>query len=237
MKYVAYYRVSTQKQGRSGLGLEAQQEAVRVYCLQDGGHVIKVFIEVESGRGNVKRPELARAIAHAKMTRSTLLIAKLDRLSRNVHFISALMDSGVDFICCDNPTANRFALHILAAVAEHESKTISERTSAALQAAKRRGKKLGMANPATKRKVRASPNYDENKFREAGQVARREQARDHYRDLMPDIYELREMGASYQGVADYFNERGILNREGRLWNRVLVFNLLKNYPRTLSRQQ
>lgn len=130
MKYVAYFRVSTQRQGQSGLGLEGQQAAVAAFC-----EPLESFTEVESGKRS-DRPELARAIAACKRLGATLVIAKLDRLARNVHFVSGLMESGVEFIACDNPNANRLTVHILAAVAEDEARRISERTKAALAAAR-----------------------------------------------------------------------------------------------------
>ena len=141
-KFIAYYRVSTDKQGKSGLGLDAQRKAVVDYL--DGGKwtLLDEFTEIESGKRN-DRPELEKALAACKKHRAKLVIAKLDRLSRNLAFIAMLMDRKVDFVCCDNPTATKFTIHILAAVAEHERDAISARTKAALAAAKANGKKLG----------------------------------------------------------------------------------------------
>jgi DNA invertase Pin-like site-specific DNA recombinase len=140
-KFVAYYRVSTAEQGKSGLGLEAQRKAVVDYL--DGGkwELIAEFVEVESGKRD-DRPELAKAIAMCKRANARLVIAKLDRLSRDVAFIATLM-KGVDFLAVDNPHANKFTVHILAAVAEFERDAISKRTKEALAAAKARGVKLG----------------------------------------------------------------------------------------------
>ena len=135
VKVVAYYRVSTAKQGASGLGLDAQRAAVATWTAANGAAVLAGYTEVESGK-RADRPELRKALAHAKRSRATMVIAKLDRLSRNVHFLSGLMESGVDFIACDNPHANKLTIHILAAVAEDEAKRISERTRAALAAYK-----------------------------------------------------------------------------------------------------
>ena len=141
-KFIAYYRVSTDKQGKSGLGLDAQRRAVLDYL--DGGKwdLVYEFTEVETGK-RADRPELAKAILACKKHRARLIIAKLDRLSRNVAFISALMERKVDFVCCDNPTATKFTIHILAAVAEFEREAISKRTKEALAAAKAKGKRLG----------------------------------------------------------------------------------------------
>ena len=143
-RFVAYFRVSTDKQGVSGLGLEAQREAVSRHVAIAQGVIVAEFQEIESGKRN-DRPQIAAALAACRLRRATLVIAKLDRLARNVFFISSLMESGVDFVACDNPHATRLTIHILAAVAEHEREMISQRTKAALAAAKARGKKLGLA--------------------------------------------------------------------------------------------
>jgi DNA invertase Pin-like site-specific DNA recombinase len=140
--FIAYYRVSTDRQGRSGLGLEAPRAAVVRYLAGIGGILIAEHTEVETGRRN-DRPELQKALAVSRKHKARLVIAKLDRLSRNVAFIAALMDAGVEFVACDNPHATRLTLHILAAVAEHEREMVSARTKAALQAAKVRGVRLG----------------------------------------------------------------------------------------------
>jgi DNA invertase Pin-like site-specific DNA recombinase len=147
-KFVAYFRVSTDRQGKSGLGLDAQRQAVMSYL--DGGRwtLVAEFTEVESGKRDDNRPQLAAAIAACKRQKARLVIAKLDRLSRNLAFIAALMESGVEFVAVDNPHMNKLTIHILAAVAEHEREMISERTKAALQAAKARGKVLGNPQPA-----------------------------------------------------------------------------------------
>lgn len=140
--FVAYLRVSTVRQGESGLGLEAQRAAVEAFARQHGGAIVGSYVEVETGKRS-DRPELAKALCAARKGKATLLIAKLDRLARNVAFIANLMDAGVEFLACDQPFASRLTLHILAAVAEDEARRISERTKAALQAAKARGRKLG----------------------------------------------------------------------------------------------
>src|SRR5215207_3217039 len=141
-KFVSYVRVSTARQGRSGLGLEAQQEAVRSYLNGGNWQLVAEVVEVESGRRN-DRPKLAEALRLCRLHSATLIIAKLDRLARNVAFISNLMESGVEFTAVDFPQANRLTVHILAAVAEHEAAMISQRTKAALAAAKARGTRLG----------------------------------------------------------------------------------------------
>jgi DNA invertase Pin-like site-specific DNA recombinase len=141
-KFVLYYRVSTQRQGQSGLGLEAQQQPAMQYLQQVNGHMIQEFVEVESGR-KANRPELEKAIDLCRAYNATLLVAKFDRLSRDAHFLLGLQKAGIKFIAADNPQANELTLGILALVAQQEAKAISERTKAALAAAKARGLKLG----------------------------------------------------------------------------------------------
>jgi DNA invertase Pin-like site-specific DNA recombinase len=140
-EFIAYYRVSTDRQGASGLGLAAQRQAVARFI--GAGHLVAEYTEVESGKKHRNRPQLLAALADCRKRRAVLLIARLDRLARNVAFIANLMESGVDFVAVDMPTANRLTIHILAAVAEHERETISTRTKAALAEAKRRGTRLG----------------------------------------------------------------------------------------------
>lgn len=136
--------MSTEKQGRSGLGLEAQQAAIIAYCT--GHNLVQIYVEVETGK-NSARPEIARALAHAKRLGGRLVIAKLDRLARKVAFVANLMESGVDFVALDMPHATPFMLHIMSAIAEQEARSCSERTKAALSAAKARGVLLGSARP------------------------------------------------------------------------------------------
>lgn len=140
--FIAYYRVSTDRQGRSGLGLDAQREAVAQFLVGRGAIVLAEFVEVESG-GKDDRPKLREALTACQHQKATLLIAKLDRLARSVAFVAGLMDGDVDFMAADMPHASRFVLHIMAAVAEHERQIIGERTKAALAAAKARGVRLG----------------------------------------------------------------------------------------------
>ncbi len=145
--YVAYYRVSTVRQGQSGLGLEAQRKAVTDHLNGAKWTLLDTFTEVESGRRN-DRPELAKALDLCRRRKATLVIAKLDRLARNVAFIANLMEANVDLVAVDMPQANRLTLHIMAAMAEHEAQAVSQRTKAALQAAKDRGRKLGWSIPS-----------------------------------------------------------------------------------------
>ena len=146
IKIVAYYRVSTKKQGRSGLGLEAQKEMVRQLVLAHGSALVAEYVEVETGKKSA-RPKLQEAIHHARLTNSTLVVAKLDRLARNCYFLNCLLHAELDFVCCDNPYADRFNIQVLAAVAEHEARQIAARTKAALAATKAKGRLLGSARP------------------------------------------------------------------------------------------
>lgn len=144
--YVAYYRVSTARQGESGLGEEAQRESVRRFLSSQhagAGQPVAEYREIESGKRSTNRPQLLAALAECKRLKATLVIAKLDRLARNVHFISGLMESGIEFVAVDMPQANKLTIHVMAAMAEFEAKAISERTKGALAALKARGAQLG----------------------------------------------------------------------------------------------
>ena len=213
-RFVAYYRVSTARQGQSGLGLEAQRKAVADY----GGTLLREYVEVESGGRADNRPQLHAALAHARATGATVIVAKLDRLSRNVAFIAALMDSGVDFLAADMPMANRLTVHILAAVAEHEREMISARTKAALAAAKARGTRLG--NPNGARALQGLGNA-------AGVAALRAKADRHAGQVMPVVDAIRTEGiVSLNGIARELNARGVLAARGGVWNASRVRNLL-----------
>src|SRR5262245_39782185 len=207
---IGYLRVSTKSQGESGLGIEAQRSAVQAYVRQSGGTLARCYTEVESGK-RADRPELARALAHARRMKATLVVAKLDRLARNVAFLSALMDSKVPFVSCDNPHANRLTLHILAAVAEAEALAISQRTKAALAAYKARGGKLGGSLPQCRNLTAEAVK----KGRERSAMVRSKTAEEAYADLKPIIAQRREVGASLQAVADELNSQGHTTRRGK----------------------
>ncbi len=218
-RYISYFRVSTQKQGASGLGLEAQRESVARYVSSVAGTIIAEFEEVESGKRSDNRPQLLAALGHAKATRATVVIAKLDRLARNVAFISSLMDSGVDFVAADMPMANRLTVHVLAAVAEHEREMISARTKAALAAAKARGVKLG--NP------RLIAGNTES-ARAAGLVRARN-SRSKARDIYPYIEAAQKAGcATLTELATALEARGVRTPGGRSnWGAEQVSRVIK----------
>ena len=198
-QFVAYYRVSTDRQGRSGLGLDAQREAVLRHLAAQHGELVGEFCEVESGRRS-DRPQLAAAIAAAKKAKATLIIAKLDRLARNVRFISGLMESRIDFVAADNPHANKLMVHMLAAFAEHEREQISQRTKDALEAAKARGIRLGRNGTD-----QLAPAY-------------RAAAIERARQLAPVLAELKSTGMSDRRMAAELTVRGVPTPNGGRWH-------------------
>lgn len=213
-KYVAYYRVSTDKQGRSGLGLEAQQKAVLDYLNGNGWEIVGEFTEIESGKRN-DRPKLQTALRECRLHGATLVIAKLDRLARNVAFISNLMDSEVDFVAVDFPQANRLTVHILAAVAEHEREMISQRTKAALAVAKARGVALG------------NPQHLTDAARQQGTIesakVRKAKAQSRASDYIPIIETIKADGiTTLAAIADAMNLRNVPAPRGGRWQATQV---------------
>lgn len=210
--YVAYLRVSTTKQGVDGLGIAAQEQAIKAY----NGNVIAQYVEVESGKRK-DRPELLKALDHCKLTGSTLIVAKLDRLARNAHFISCLMESKVDFVCCDMPEANTLTIRIMAAIAEHEAKAISARTKAALAAAKARGVKLGNPNLTSEgRSIGSTRGIESIKEKAASDALR----------VRPTIEALQAKGLSLRGIAAELNTMSVKTPRGKLWTATAVKNAL-----------
>ena len=222
---IAYYRVSTKQQGDSGLGLEAQKAAVEAYAKNAGAKILASYREVETGK-RADRPELIKALAHARRSKATLVVAKLDRLARNVAFLSALMRSGADFVCCDNPHANKLTIHILAAVAEDEAERISARTKAALQAAKARGARLGSARPGHWKGREAMRLTGLARGREIAAKVVSQAAREAYADLAPMMKEWRAEGLTLDGIAGKLNADGHTTRRGKQWNAVQVRRVL-----------
>lgn len=215
-RYVAYYRVSTERQGRSGLGLEAQKAAVAQFLRSTDGTLRAEFVEVQSGKDN-DRPKLAEALKLCKLTRSTLLLSKLDRLSRNASFLLSLRDSGVRFVAADLPDANELTVGLLAVIAQGERQAISDRTRAALAAAKARGVKLG--NPHLK------PGTAEGAA--AASQAAAEQARRRAEDLREVIDDARAQGrASLRAIAAHLNGLGIPTPRGKEWTAASVRQVL-----------
>jgi DNA invertase Pin-like site-specific DNA recombinase len=210
-KFIAYFRVSTDRQGKSGRGLDAQREAVLNYL--NGGSWTMVAEFTEGGK-HADRPQLAAALAACKKQKAKLVIAKLDRLSRNLAFIATLMDSGVEFIAVDNPHANKLTIHILAAVAQHEREMIAQRTREALAAAKARGVKLGNPRLAEAR---------------AGVTAARIAAADAFAaNVRPIIHEIQKSGVgSLRGVAKALSARGVKTARGGEWTAVQVSDILQ----------
>jgi DNA invertase Pin-like site-specific DNA recombinase len=226
-KFIAYYRVSTKRQGISGLGLEAQEAAVARYVQSVGGVLVTPpYTEIESGTHS-ERPELKKAIAHAKRAKAVLLVARLDRLSRNVAFVSSLMDAKIDFIACDNPHATPLTIHILAAVAQEEARAISARTKAALEAAKARGTLLGSSRPGHWEGREDRRAAGQKKATEKAAKAKKEKHLVDVADLLPTIRELKEDGLSLRAIAQRMEERGETSPSGSPWNPMMVMRLLK----------
>lgn len=205
-KFVTYYRVSTTRQGVSGLGLEAQRQTVERYLAGRDKTVIESFTEVETGKGSNaldRRPQLRAALELCKKTGATLLLAKIDRLARNVHFVSGLIETGVDFIAADMPNANKVMIQMHAVMSEWERDQISERTKAALAAAKARGVVLGATGPANLRRH----------TKERQDAARAFQAR-----LKPVLDGFVAQGLSRRSMVSRLNDLGIKAPMGGAWS-------------------
>jgi len=211
-RFVAYYRVSTARQGRSGLGLDAQRSQVLGHVHSVGGQLVDDFVEVESGK-NTNRAQLRKALAACRLRKATLIIAKLDRLARNVAFVSALMEAGTEFVAVDNPHANKFTVHVLSAMAEYEREMISARTRAALSAAKARGVRLGRPENLSNRNLGTLRSG----------VARAERATKAAFEILPMIEGLRQRGAtSLRAIASELNDSGYRTARGRMWSAAQV---------------
>lgn len=219
MRIVSYKRVSTVQQGQSGLGLEAQQSAIEAFAASKSARIIAEFVEVESGKDN-ERPELLNAIHHAKITNSVLVIAKLDRLSRNAAFLLTLRDSGVKFIAADMPDANELTIGIMALIAQQEREAISSRTKAALAAKKARGAVLGNPNGAAALRRAGKGNT-------AAIAANRAKANRRANDLATVVNHIQASGIkTLRGIADELNAREIATPRGKRWSAQTVKELL-----------
>jgi len=221
--FVAYYRVSTDRQGQSGLGLEAQQKAVMDYLNGGSWDLVAEFTEIESGKRN-DRPELEAALAACKKHKATLVVAKLDRLSRNAAFLLRLRDSAVTFKAVDMPEADRFTVGIMALVAEREAEMTSKRTREALAAAKARGTKLGWSIPSRRHEQReASRRGVESAVAHANQFAE---------NTLPIIREIQDAGVTtLKGIAEALNARGIRTARNKRWFPATVKNVLARQTR------
>ena len=224
-QFVTYYRVSTQRQGASGLGLEAQRQTVEQYLTRSSGTALASFTEIETGKGSnalEKRPQLRLALETCKKTGATLLIAKLDRLARNVHFVSGLIETGVDFIAADMPNANKVMIQMHAVMSEWERDQISERTKAALAAAKARGIVLGATGPSNLRRH----------TQERQDAARAFQAR-----LKPVLYGFVAQGLSRRAIVTRLNELSIKAPMGGAWSLGQVQRLMDSAQQRLDVQK
>jgi len=218
-KFVAYYRVSTKEQGESGLGLEGQKASVTRYLNGGKWTLVAEVVEVESGKRN-DRPKLAEALRLCRVYNAKLLIAKLDRLSRNVLFISNLMESGVKFVAVDMPEATDMTIHILASVAQGEAKAISDRTRTALAAAKARGTKLGG--------LRSNSALIHKRGNAQSAIVRTAKAAKRASDMLPVIEQVKADGAvTLREIASVLNERGIPTARGGQWSATQVMRILQ----------
>lgn len=214
-KYIAYYRVSRKEQGISGLGLSAQKSSVEKYVTSQDGIILKDFTEIETGTNKRERVEIHKAIQLAKNEGAVLVIAKLDRLARNVSFVSSLMDAGIEFLAVDMPSANNFTIHIFSALAEQEAKLISSRTKVALAELKKKGVKLG------------NPQNLTNEARAKGVNKIKENAmnNDRNRQAQSIILNCKEKDMSYRQIADYLNQLNFKTRHGNKFYAPTVLQL------------
>jgi len=218
VKYIAYYRVSTQKQGKSKLGLEAQEAIVKAKIKENNGDLVAEYTEIESGKIN-NRPALALALDHARECGAVLIIAKLDRLSRNVEFIFRLRNAGVEFLCCDLPELNTLTLGIYATVAQYERERICERIKDALKAKKARGDRLGSPQNLS--------DYSRQRSAEVRKQTAREQ--ESNQKAWRVIQSLKCSGMSYRNIVDKLNEYGLVTVKGRQFKLATVQRVIRMY--------
>jgi DNA invertase Pin-like site-specific DNA recombinase len=231
-KYVAYYRVSTQKQGNSGLGLQAQKNAVLNH-VNEKENLIGEFTEVETGTRKKKRIEIYKAIELAKASKAILIVAKLDRLARDVEFTSALFNGGVEFICCDNPNANKLTIQLLSVIAEHEAEVISRRIKDALKVKKEKiDKGIYINKDGSKMtpidgKVRLGNPNGFGAFQKLGVEKIKENARNNKNNIqaMDIICSARKEGMTFQTIADKLNKLQYTTRRGKQFNPIQVQRL------------
>jgi DNA invertase Pin-like site-specific DNA recombinase len=222
---VSYLRVSTKEQG---LGIDAQRAVVRAYCKAQSARIVSEYEEKESGKRD-DRPALGKAIADARKWKAVLVVAKLDRLSRDTHFITGLLKSDVEFHFCDLPQANKMLLHIMASVAEGEREMISARTKAALAQAKARGVKLGGANPACRDNLKPAAQAI-GRAKAAKAISAKARAADAL--IVNDMQTLKTEGHSLKEIAEALNARGLTGQRGNPWNAMQVSRTLKRAKNT-----
>jgi DNA invertase Pin-like site-specific DNA recombinase len=234
-KFIGYTRVSTKSQGESGLGLEAQNRDIAAHVEREGGQLLKTYREVESGKNN-DRPELQKALMHTKRSGATLVVAKLDRLSRNVLFLAQLRDSKVPFVCCDMPNATNLTIGIYAELAQWERERISERTKQGLQSVKEKGRLLGSDRPGHwdgMCKDRPDISREQRRLEGArkglaeGIKTRRANAKKMHAELCPVVIGYREEGLTLEEIADRLNKDSIFTARGKEWNAIYVHRFLK----------
>ena len=222
MEYIVYYRVSTKKQGQSGLGLEAQRTIVENFI--KGNQVIAEFTEIETGK-SANRPQLNKALECCKSNNATLVVAKLDRLARNLHFVTSLQAANVDFVCCDMPSANRLTIHIIAAIAENEAQLISQRTKAALAEKKKQGIKLGnpQNNGLTSNSIAKGMNI------------RKENALSNERNKQAGtlILSMRNNGAKWSEIVSQLNANGFKTRRNCTFDITAIKRLYFRYAKKI----
>lgn len=221
--YIAYYRVSRKEQGISGLGLSAQKSSVEKYVTSQDGIILKDFTEVETGTNKRERVEIHKAIQLAKNEGAILIIAKLDRLARNVSFVSSLMDAGIEFLAVDMPSANNFTIHIFSALAEQEAKLISSRTKLALAELKKKGVKLGNPQNLT----------SEARAKGVNKIKENAMNNDRNRQAQSIILNCKEKEMSYRQIADYLNQLNFKTRHG---NKFYAPTVLQLYNRMQLQQ-
>ncbi|MGQ2985354.1 recombinase family protein [Flavobacterium sp.] len=223
-KFVAYFRVSTSEQGKSGLGLEAQRTMVENYISNNDGILLNQFTEIETGTSKRRRTEIYKAIEFAKQNNAVLVIAKIDRLARNVFFVSSLMEAGVEFVACDLPQATNFTIHLYAALAEMEAGLISQRTKAALAEKKKKNFKLGTPENLT----------DEAKAK--GMQVIKEKAAQNKANIQATalIVEYRAKGLSFDKIADALNQLNFGTSQGKKHNSTSVKRLYDRAVTTLN---
>lgn len=218
-RFVSYLRVSTSRQGQSGLGIEAQRSAVTSFLNGGSWKLVGEYVEVESGKNN-ERPELKQALATCRVHGATLVVARLDRLARNAHFLLGLKEAGVEFVCVDMPSANALTIGIMAMVAQEEARLISARTKAALQMAKERGVKLGSPKPITRRA---------QKMGTVSSARVRRSMSDRWRvDVLPVVRKAFDDSGSLRGAVSILTTQGVPARRGGQWSPTQVMRVLKS---------